>query len=167
MTPSSRLVLSLTNITLAGRLRELAYLNAGVDITFTDYRLELLKADEPKVSRYHYEGGIKEYVSYINNEKQALHDEIIYVQSDKDGVQVEVALQWCIDAYSDNLLGFANNIRTVDGGTHLEGLKTVLTRTMNNFARKRNKRKEGESNLSGENIREGLTGVIFGQGTRT
>ncbi|MGF1523626.1 MAG: DNA topoisomerase (ATP-hydrolyzing) subunit B [Leptolyngbyaceae cyanobacterium] len=146
--------------TLAGRLRELAYLNAGVDITFTDYRLELLKADEPKVSRYHYEGGIKEYVGYINNEKQPLHDEIIYVHSDKDGVQVEVALQWCVDAYSDNLLGFANNIRTVDGGTHLEGLKTVLTRTMNNFARKRNKRKENESNLSGENIREGLTGVI-------
>ncbi|MEM9004552.1 MAG: DNA topoisomerase (ATP-hydrolyzing) subunit B [Cyanobacteria bacterium P01_F01_bin.86] len=146
--------------TLASRLRELAYLNAGVDITFTDYRLELLKSGEPKVSRYHYEGGIKEYVGYINNEKQALHDEIIYVHSDKDGVQVEVALQWCIDAYSDNLLGFANNIRTVDGGTHLEGLKTVLTRTMNNFARKRNKRKENESNLSGENIREGLTGVI-------
>ncbi|MEL6763786.1 MAG: DNA topoisomerase (ATP-hydrolyzing) subunit B, partial [Cyanobacteria bacterium J06607_6] len=145
---------------LAGRLRELAYLNAGVDITFTDHRLELLKADEPKISRYYYEGGIKEYVSYINNDKQALHDEIIYVHSDKDGVQVEVALQWCVDAYSDNLLGFANNIRTVDGGTHLEGLKTVLTRTMNNFARKRNKRKENESNLSGENIREGLTGVI-------
>ena len=146
--------------TLAGRLRELAYLNAGVDITFTDHRLELLKADEPRISRFHYEGGIKEYVDYINHEKQPLHEEIIYVQSEKDGVQVEVALQWCVDAYSDNLLGFANNIRTIDGGTHLEGLKTVLTRTLNNFARKRNKRKENESNLSGENIREGLTGVI-------
>ena len=145
---------------LAGRLRELAYLNAGVDITFTDHRLELLKADEPRVSRFHYEGGIKEYVNYINHEKQPLHEEIIYVQSEKDGVHVEVALQWCVDAYSDNLLGFANNIRTIDGGTHLEGLKTVLTRTLNNFARKRNKRKENESNLSGENIREGLTGVI-------
>ncbi|NER83256.1 MAG: DNA topoisomerase (ATP-hydrolyzing) subunit B [Leptolyngbya sp. SIO1D8] len=146
--------------TLAGRLRELAYLNAGVDITFTDYRLDQIKADEPRVSRFHYEGGIKEYVAYINNEKQALHDEIVYVQGERDGVQVEVALQWCIDAYSDTLLGFANNIRTIDGGTHLEGLKAVLTRTLNTFARKRNKRKDNESNLSGENIREGLTGVI-------
>lgn len=146
--------------TLAGRLRELAYLNAGVDIIFTDHRLELLKSDEPKVSRFFYEGGIKEYVTYMNKEKQPLHEEIVYVQGEKDGVQVEVALQWCVDAYSDNLLGFANNIRTVDGGTHLEGLKTVLTRTLNSLARKRNKRKDNESNLSGENIREGLTAVI-------
>ncbi|MEM7647867.1 MAG: DNA topoisomerase (ATP-hydrolyzing) subunit B, partial [Cyanobacteria bacterium P01_A01_bin.70] len=146
--------------TLAGRMRELAYLNGGVDITFTDNRLELLKASEPRVSHYLYEGGIKEYVQYINNEKQALHEEIVYVQGERDGVQVEVALQWCIDAYSDTLLGFANNIRTVDGGTHLEGLKTVLTRTLNNFAKKRNKRKDNDSNLSGENIREGLTAVI-------
>ena len=86
--------------------------------------------------------------------------DIIYVTGEKNGVQVEAALQWCSDAYSDNLMGFANNIRTVDGGTHLEGLKAVLTRTMNNFARKRNKRKESESNLAGENIREGLTAVI-------
>ena len=146
--------------TLAGRMRELAYLNGGVDITFTDNRLELLKANEPRVSHYLYEGGIKEYVQYINKDKQELHEEIVYVQGERDGVQVEVALQWCIDAYSDTLLGFANNIRTVDGGTHLEGLKTVLTRTLNNFAKKRNKRKENESNLSGENIREGLTAVI-------
>ncbi|MEM1290170.1 MAG: DNA topoisomerase (ATP-hydrolyzing) subunit B [Cyanobacteria bacterium P01_H01_bin.162] len=146
--------------TLAGRMRELAYLNGGVDITFTDNRLELIKASEPRVSHYLYEGGIKEYVQYINNEKQALHEEIVYVQGERDGVQVEVALQWCIDAYSDTLLGFANNIRTVDGGTHLEGLKTVLTRTLNNFAKKRNKRKDNDSNLSGENIREGLTAVI-------
>ena len=146
--------------TLAGRLRELAYLNAGVDITFTDNRLDLLKADEPKVNRYFYEGGIREYVEYINKEKQPIHPDIIYVTGEKNGVQVEAALQWCVDAYSDNLMGFANNIRTVDGGTHLEGLKAVLTRTMNNFARKRNKRKDNESNLAGENIREGLTGVI-------
>ncbi|MGD1932409.1 MAG: DNA topoisomerase (ATP-hydrolyzing) subunit B [Leptolyngbyaceae cyanobacterium] len=146
--------------TLAGRMRELAYLNGGVDITFTDNRLELLKANEPRVSHYLYEGGIKEYVQYINKDKQELHEEIVYVQGERDGVQVEVALQWCIDAYSDTLLGFANNIRTVDGGTHLEGLKTVLTRTLNNFAKKRNKRKDNDSNLSGENIREGLTAVI-------
>ncbi|MEM9906644.1 MAG: DNA topoisomerase (ATP-hydrolyzing) subunit B [Cyanobacteria bacterium P01_D01_bin.44] len=146
--------------TLAGRLRELAYLNAGVDIIFTDNRLELQKDGKPRVSRYFYEGGIKEYVEYINKDKQPIHDDIIYVQGEKDGVQVEAAFQWCIDAFSDNLLGFANNIRTVDGGTHLEGLKTVLTRTMNVIARKRNKRKDNESNLAGENIREGLTGVI-------
>jgi DNA gyrase subunit B len=146
--------------TLASRLRELAYLNAGVNITFTDLRLDLLKRAEPLVSQYYYEGGIREYVEYINKDKQALHEDIIHVQSEKDGVQVEAALQWCTDAYSDNLLGFANNIRTIDGGTHLEGLKTVLTRTLNTLARKRNKRKENESNLSGENIREGLTGVI-------
>ncbi|MEM6425547.1 MAG: DNA topoisomerase (ATP-hydrolyzing) subunit B [Cyanobacteria bacterium P01_D01_bin.128] len=146
--------------TLASRLRELAYLNAGTKIRFTDYRLDLLKTDTPKVSEYHYAGGIREYIAYINKDKQPIHDEIIYVQGERDGVQVEAALQWCVDAYSDNLLGFANNIRTVDGGTHLEGLKAVLTRTMNTVARKRSKRKENESNLAGENIREGLTGVI-------
>ncbi len=141
--------------TLARRLRELAYLNAGVKITFSDRRLE-----EPRIESYQYNGGIQEYVAYMNREKQALHEEIIYMQGEKNDVQVEVALQWCVDAYTDNLLGFANNIRTIDGGTHLEGLKTVLTRTMNSIARKRNKLKENESNLSGENIREGLTGVI-------
>jgi len=147
-------------ITLAGRLRELAYLNAGVKITFTDNRLELLKSQEPKVEIYEYKGGIREYVSYINHDKQALHEEIIFVQGERNNVQVEVALQWCTDAYTDNLLGFANNIRTVDGGTHLEGLKTVLTRTLNAIARKRNKIKDNEPNLSGEHVREGLTGVI-------
>jgi DNA gyrase subunit B len=140
---------------LAGRLKELAYLNAGVRITFTDNRLE-----EPRQEVYFYEGGIKEYVSYMTREKQPLHEDIIFVSGEKNGVTIEVALQWCVDAYSDNLLGFANNIRTIDGGTHLEGLKTVLTRTMNNFARKRNKLKEADANLGGENVREGLTGVI-------
>jgi len=146
--------------TLAGRLRELAYLNAGVEIVFTDYRLHLLETDQPRVSTFHYAGGIREYIAYINHDKQPLHDEIIFVEGERDGVQVEAALQWCADAYTDNLLGFANNIRTVDGGTHLEGLKAVLTRTMNTIARKRNKRKEGDPNLGGENIREGLTGII-------
>ncbi len=146
--------------TVAGRLRELAFLNGGVRITFTDNRLDLLKASEPHVEVYCYEGGIREYVTYMNREKQPLHDEVVYVQGERNNVQVEVALQWCADAYNDNLLGFANNIRTVDGGTHLEGLKTVLTRTLNSLARKRNKIKENESNLAGENIREGLTGVI-------
>ncbi|QSJ14229.1 DNA topoisomerase (ATP-hydrolyzing) subunit B [Nostoc sp. UHCC 0702] len=147
-------------ITLSGRLRELAYLNAGVKITFTDNRLELLKSDTPKVESYEYRGGIKEYIAYMNREKQPLHEEIIYVQGERNNVQVEVSLQWCTDAYTDNVLGFANNIRTVDGGTHLEGLKAVLTRTLNAIARKRNKIKENEPNLSGEHVREGLTAVI-------
>lgn len=146
--------------TLASRLRELAYLNAGVKITFTDHRLELLKNDKPKVETYEYKGGIREYIAYMNIDKQALHEEIIYVQGERNNVQVEVALQWSVDAYTDNVLGFANNIRTVDGGTHLEGLKTVLTRTLNAVARKRNKLKENEPNLSGEHVREGLTAVI-------
>ncbi|MEG4197420.1 DNA topoisomerase (ATP-hydrolyzing) subunit B [Microcoleus sp. Pol12A5] len=146
--------------TLAGRLRELGYLNAGVRITFSDHRLELLKSSEPRVETYCYEGGIKEYIAYMNREKQPLHEEVIYVQGERNNVQIEVALQWCVDAFSDNVLGFANNIRTIDGGTHLEGLKAVLTRTMNSFARKRNKIKENEPNLAGENVREGLTAVI-------
>ncbi|HEY9874413.1 MAG TPA: DNA topoisomerase (ATP-hydrolyzing) subunit B [Candidatus Obscuribacterales bacterium] len=146
--------------TLSGRLRELAYLNAGVKITFTDKRLNLLKTSEPKIETYCYEGGIREYIAYMNSEKQPLHEEVIYVHGERNDVQIEVALQWCVDAYTDNILGFANNIRTIDGGTHLEGLKAVLTRTMNTIARKRNKLKENDANLGGENIREGLTGVI-------
>jgi DNA gyrase subunit B len=147
--------------TLSGRLRELAYLNGGVKITFTDYRSELLKGDEEVHTEiYFYEGGIREYISYMNRDKQPLHEEVVFVQGERNNVQVEVALQWCVDAYTDNIIGFANNIRTVDGGTHLEGLKAVLTRTLNSIARKRNKIKEGESNLAGENIREGLTAVI-------
>jgi DNA gyrase subunit B len=96
----------------------------------------------------------------MNAGKDPLHPDIIYVNASKDGVQVEAALQWCVDAYSDSILGFANNIRTVDGGTHIEGLKTVLTRTLNTFAKKRGKRKDADSNLAGENIREGLTAVL-------
>ncbi|MFM7716659.1 MAG: ATP-binding protein, partial [Microcystis sp.] len=141
--------------TLSGRLRELAYLNAGVKITFSDYRPE-----EPHIETYCYEGGIKEYVAYMCREKETLHKDIIYVSGEKNGINIEVAFQWCIDAYSDNILGFATNIRTIDGGTHLEGLKAVLTRTLNNVARKRNKIKENEPNLAGENVREGLTAVI-------
>ena len=146
--------------TIASRLRELAYLNAGVKITFTDNRLELLKSGTPRVETYEYKGGIREYIAYMNSDKQPLHEEIVFVAGERNNVQVEVALQWCTDAYTDNILGFANNIRTVDGGTHLEGLKAVLTRTLNAIARKRNKIKENEPNLSGEHVREGLTGVI-------
>jgi DNA gyrase subunit B len=146
--------------TLAVRFKQLAYLNAGLRISFSDYRLELLEGGEPKIENYFYEGGIKEYIAYLNVDKQPLHEEVIYIQSEKNKVQVEVALQWCVDAYTDNILGFANNIQTKEGGTHLDGLKVVLTRTMNAIGRKRNKLKEGDSNLGGENIREGLTAIV-------
>jgi len=147
--------------TLSSRLRELAYLNGGVRIVFRDDRAPARNAaGEPHEEIYFYEGGIKEYVAYMNAEKDPLHPEIIYVNREKEGVQVEAALQWCVDAYSDSILGFANNIRTVDGGTHIEGLKTVLTRTLNSFAKKRGKRKDADTNLAGENIREGLTAVL-------
>ncbi|MBD2325990.1 DNA topoisomerase (ATP-hydrolyzing) subunit B [Alkalinema sp. FACHB-956] len=146
--------------TLSGRLRELAYLNGGVRIIFIDEREKALKDGQPHSETYFYEGGIREYVTYMNREKQSLHEEIIYINAERNNVQVEVAMQWCVDAYSDNILGFANNIRTIDGGTHLEGLKAVLTRTLNNVARKRGKLKENTPNLAGENIREGLTAVI-------
>jgi len=147
--------------TLSARLRELAYLNGGVRIVFSDERASARGAEgEAHEEVYHYEGGIKEYVAYMNAEKDPLHPEIIYVNSERDGVQVEAALQWCVDAYSDNIFGFANNIRTVDGGTHIEGLKAVLTRTLNTFAKKRGKRKDADANLAGENIREGLTAVL-------
>ncbi|MBK17070.1 MAG: DNA topoisomerase (ATP-hydrolyzing) subunit B [Prochlorococcus sp. SP3034] len=144
---------------LSSRLRELAYLNGGVKIVFRDERVQL-KDNSFKEEIYFYQGGIKEYVEYMNAEKDSIHPEIIYVDSQKDNVYVEAALQWCSDVYSDNILGFANNIRTIDGGTHIEGLKTVLTRTFNNFAKKRSKRKESDKNLAGENIREGLTVVL-------
>lgn len=146
--------------TLAVRFKQLAYLNAGLRISFSDYRLELLESDQPKIENYFYEGGIKEYIAYLNVDKQPLHEEVIYIQSEKNKVQVEVALQWCVDAYTDNILGFANNIQTKEGGTHLDGLKVVLTRTMNAIGRKRNKLKDGDANLGGENIREGLTAIV-------
>ena len=146
--------------TLAVRFKQLAYLNAGLRISFSDYRLELLESSEPKIENYFYEGGIKEYIAYLNADKQPLHEEVIYIQSEQDKVQVEVALQWCVDAYTDNILGFANNIQTKEGGTHLDGLKVVLTRTMNAIGRKRNKIKDGDANLGGENIREGFTAIV-------
>jgi DNA gyrase subunit B len=141
--------------TLLSRFRELAFLNAGVEFTFTDLRVE-----PERVETYKYEGGIREYVAYMTRDKTPLHTDIIYMSQEKDNVVVECALQWSSDVYNDNVLGFANNIRTIDGGTHLEGLKAVLTRTFNTFARKGNKIKEGEKNFSGEHVREGLTVVI-------
>ncbi|MFS8778357.1 DNA topoisomerase (ATP-hydrolyzing) subunit B [Synechococcus sp. O70.1] len=140
---------------LASRFRELAYLNAGLKITFSD-----LRRDPVHCEVYQFTGGIKEYVAFINHEKTPLHADVIYIHGERDGVEVEAALQWCGDVYTDTVIGFANNIRTTEGGTHLEGLKTALTLTINSQARKLNKLKDSDPNLAGENVREGLTAIV-------
>ena len=138
--------------TLAQRLRELAFLNKGIAITLID------KRDE-KEEKFHYEGGIKSFVTYLNRNKESLHPEPIYVEGLKDGISVEVALQYN-DGYTENIFSFANNIDTVEGGTHLVGFKTALTRAFNDYAKKFGHLKENDKNLSGDDIREGLTAVI-------
>ena len=139
---------------LLKRLREQAFLNKGVKIIFTDKREE---HPEPKV--LHAEGGIKEFVKYINRNKDPLHDEIIYFEAEREDMMVEIAMQYT-DAYTETLLSFANNIHTNDGGTHETGFKAGLTRVINDYARKNNFLKEKENNLSGEDTREGLTAII-------
>jgi len=139
---------------LLKRLREQAFLNKGVKIIFSD------KRQDPVVTKELFaEGGIKEFVTYINKNKDALHDDIIYFEASREGMMVEVAMQYT-DAYNEVLLSFANNIHTNDGGTHETGFKSGLTRVINDYARKNNLLKEKESNLSGEDTREGLTAVI-------
>lgn len=138
---------------LSSRLRELAFLNKGIKITLTD------KREEGKEEVYHYEGGIKEFVSYLNRNKEVLHDEAIYIEGEKDGVVAEIALQYN-DSYSENLYSFANNIDTIEGGTHLSGFKTALTRIINDYGKRFNHIKESDKNLSGDDVREGLTAVI-------
>ncbi|MGM9979399.1 MAG: DNA topoisomerase (ATP-hydrolyzing) subunit B [Clostridium sp.] len=137
---------------LSQRLRELAFLNKGIHITLID------KRDNNK-EEFHYEGGIKSFVSYLNRNKETLHQEPIYVEGLKDKVSVEVALQYN-DGYTENLFSFANNIDTVEGGTHLVGFKTAITRVFNDYGKKYGYLKENDKNLSGEDIREGLTAVI-------
>ncbi|MGL4109923.1 DNA topoisomerase (ATP-hydrolyzing) subunit B [Clostridium sp. LP20] len=137
---------------LAQRLRELAFLNKGINITLADKR-------EDKVEEFHYEGGIKSFVSYLNRNKEALHPEPIYVEGLKEGVSVEIALQYH-DGYNENIFSFANNIDTIEGGTHLVGFKTALTRVFNDYSKKFGHLKENDKNLSGDDIREGLTAVI-------
>ena len=139
---------------LASRLRELAFLNKGIAITLTDNREE-----EPKVEKYHYEGGIKEFVSYLNRNKEVLHESPIYVEGEKDGIIAEIALQYN-DGYNENLYSFANNIDTIEGGTHLAGFKSALTRAINDYAKRFGHIKENDKNLSGDDAREGLTAVI-------
>ena len=139
---------------LAKRFREMAFLNKGVKILFKDER-----SDEGKKETFHYEGGIKSFVEHINKSKTPIHKDVIYMEELRGGTMVEVAMQYT-DAYSENILTFANNINTEEGGTHLSGFRSALTRSINEYGRKYNIIKEKEENLSGDDVREGLTGVI-------
>ena len=139
---------------LAVRVRELAFLNKGLNISITDRRPE-----KEVTSNYYYEGGIRSYVEYLNQNKRPLFDDIIYVEDVQDDIQVEVALQYT-DGYHTSLFSFANNIHTYEGGTHESGVKTALTRVINDYARKSKIMKDNEENLSGEDVREGLTMVL-------
>ncbi len=138
---------------LKQRFREMAFLMRGLKIVLRDWREE-----EVREHTFHYEGGIKEFVTYLNRSKTALYDRIIYCEGMKDGVAVEVAMQHN-DSYSDNTYGFVNNITTPEGGTHVEGFRTALTKTFNDYARKNKLIKENEK-LAGEDIREGLTAIV-------
>jgi DNA gyrase subunit B len=139
---------------LSHRLRELAFLNKGIKIVLTDKR-----EDDNKEEIYHYEGGIKEFISYLNRNKEVLHAEPIYVEGERDGIIAEISLQYN-DGYNENIYSFANNIDTIEGGTHLAGFKTALTRVINDYAKKFNHLKDNDKNLSGDDIREGLTAVV-------
>ena len=139
---------------LKQRFREMAFLTKGLKIILRDVREE-----EVREQTFHYEGGIKEFVTYLNKSKTALYDQIIYCEGEKDNVYVEVAMQHN-DSYSDNTYGFVNNITTPEGGTHIVGFRNSLTKTFNDYARKNKLLKDSESNLSGEDIREGLTAII-------
>ena len=140
--------------TLLTRLREQAFLNKGIKITFDDDR------GEEKVSNVlHYEGGIKSFVEYINQGKTPIHPDVIYMISEKEHMMIEVALQYT-DSYSENIISFANNINTTEGGMHETGFKASLTRILNDYAKKRNMLKDSDKSLSGEDVREGMTAVI-------
>jgi len=140
--------------TLVQRLRELAFLNRGIKIVIIDDRPE-----EPIEKVFHYEGGIVSFVEYINKNKQFLHEKPIYIYGEKEDANVEIALQYT-DGYTENIYSFANNINTIEGGTHIVGFKTSLTKLLNDYARKYNLLKEADKNLQGEDVREGLTAVI-------
>lgn len=139
---------------LSSRLRELAFLNKGIAIILRDKR-----EDEERFEKYHYEGGIKEFVSYLNRNKEVLHESPIYVEGEKDGIIAEIALQYN-DGYNENLYSFANNIDTIEGGTHLAGFKSALTRAINDYAKRFGHIKDNDKNLSGDDAREGLTAVV-------
>ena len=139
---------------LKNRIRELAFLNKGLKLTFTDKRKETAETDV-----YHFEGGIKEYVSFLNKGQEILFDEPVYVEGTYDGIDVEVALQYT-SGYKTTMMAFANNIHTYEGGMHESGFKTALTRVVNDYARKSKIFKDKDDNLSGEDIREGMTAVV-------
>lgn len=139
--------------TLKIRLQELAFLNKGLRITLTDAR------NDNRQESFMYEGGLNSFVKFLNENKDVINDTVIDVESTRDDVVVDVALQYN-DGYSENLLSFVNNINTVDGGTHLSGFRSALTRTLNDYARKTGLLKDNENNFSGEDVREGLTAVI-------
>lgn len=139
---------------LTKRIRELAFLNKGLKITIDDKRQE-----EPTHEEFHYAGGIKHYIEFLNKGKEVIFPEPIYVEGEQNGITVEVALQYTND-FRSNLLSFTNNIHTYEGGTHESGFKTALTRVINDYGRKSGLIKENDANLSGEDVREGLTAVV-------
>ena len=140
--------------TLNQRIRELAFLNKGLKLILEDHRNEPYKKNE-----YHYEGGIKEYVAYLNRNKTAIHEEIIYVEDEIDDIKVEVGMQYN-DGYQPNIYSFCNNINTHEGGTHEEGFRLALTRVINNYAKNNNFLKKDDESLNGDDCREGLTAII-------
>ena len=145
--------------TLSQRLRELAFLNKGLVITLTDERQTDSKTSEAKRTEFKYNGGIAEFIKHLNRGKQTLHDKPIYMEADKEDVHIEIGLQYN-DAYSESVFSFANNINTVDGGTHLSGFRTSLTRTINYAGQQMGLFKDVKENLTGDDVREGLVAVI-------
>ncbi|EOP62352.1 DNA gyrase subunit B [Bacillus cereus VD136] len=139
--------------TLATRMRELAFLNRNIKLIIED------KRENKQKKEFHYEGGIKSYVEHLNRSKQPIHEEPVYVEGSKDGIQVEVSLQYN-EGYTNNIYSFTNNIHTYEGGTHEVGFKTALTRVINDYGRKNNILKDADSNLTGEDVREGLTAIV-------
>ncbi len=138
--------------TLEYRFRELAFLNKGVSITYNDER-------NGESHLFHYEGGIREFVVYLNKNRKPIHDTVIYCDTDRDDMNIEIAMHYT-ESYQDNVFTFANNISTHEGGTHLSGFRSALTRVMNDYARKYKILKEKDENLQGEDVREGLTAVL-------
>jgi len=145
--------------TLAQRLRELAFLNKGLLIMLTDERTTDAKTGEPKSAEFKYTGGIAEFIKHLNRGKQVLHDKPIYMESERNGVVMEIGLQYN-DGYSETVFSFANNINTVDGGTHLSGFRMALTRTINYAGQQLGLFKDVKENLTGDDVREGLVAVI-------
>jgi DNA gyrase subunit B len=145
--------------TLAQRLRELAFLNKGLLITLTDERATDAKTGEAKTSEFKYNGGIAEFIKHLNRGKQVLHDKVIYMEAERSGVVMEIGLQYN-DAYSESVFSFANNINTVDGGSHLSGFRMALTRTINYAGQQMGLFKDVKENLTGDDVREGLVAVI-------